>query len=65
MITKINKTEAIRAKIRRDGYVTHLSDEHHIATIKAMNEQLKAHRSDFLIKDRKSEDSALTVILTD
>jgi hypothetical protein len=65
MIIRINKTEAIRAKISRDGYVTNLNEERHIAAIKAMNEQLKAHRSDFLIKDRKSEDSALTVILTD
>lgn len=65
MITKINRTEAIRARIRQEGKVTTLDKAEHIAAIVTMNEQLKVARRAYQVKDRKSQTTATTVILTD
>ena len=64
MINKISKTEAIRAKMRMEGKVTYLDQPNHIAAIVAMNEQLESVRREYQVKDRNSQTSASTVILT-
>ena len=64
MINKISKTEAIKAKMKQEGKVTYLDQSKHIAAIVAMNEQLEAVRREFQVKDRNSQITAATVILT-
>ncbi|MDP3453195.1 MAG: hypothetical protein Q8R90_09595 [Bacteroidales bacterium] len=64
MITKISKTEAIKARMKREGKVEYLDKPKHFAAIVAMNEQLEAVRRDFQIKNINSQITASTVILT-
>jgi len=64
MIKKISKTEAFKAKMKQEGKVTYLDKPNHIAAIVAMNEQLEAVRREFQVKDRNSQITAATVILT-
>ncbi|WP_207421177.1 hypothetical protein [Desertivirga brevis] len=64
MITKISRTEAIRAKIKQEGKVTPLDKASHISAITTMNQQLEAVRREYQVKDRNSQITAATVILT-
>lgn len=64
MITKISKTEAIRAKMKQEGKVTSLNSAQHIAAITTMNKQLETVRREYQVKDRNSQITAATVILT-
>ena len=64
MITKISRTEAIRAKMKLEGKVTSLNAAKHISAITTMNLQLEAVRREYQVKDRNSQITASTVILT-
>lgn len=64
MITKISRTEAIRAKMKQEGKVTSLNAAKHISAITTMNIQLEAVRREYQVKDRNSQITASTVILT-
>lgn len=64
MINRISKTEAIKAKMRQEDKVTTLDKEKHIFAIIAMNGQLEAVRREYQLKDRNSQTTASTVILT-
>jgi hypothetical protein len=64
MIKKISKTEAIKAKMEQECKVTYLDKPEHIAAIIAMNDQLEASRREYHVKDRNSQITASTVILT-
>jgi hypothetical protein len=50
--------------MKQEGKVTYLDQPKHIAAIVAMNEQLEAVRREFQVKDRNSQITAATVILT-
>jgi len=64
MIKKISRTEAIRAKMKREGKVTSLDAAGHISAITTMNEHLETVRREYQVKDSKSQITASTVILT-
>jgi hypothetical protein len=64
MIEKISKSEEIKAKMKAEGKVTFLDKPDHRQAIINMNEQLEAVRRDFQNKDRNSQITAATVILT-
>lgn len=64
MITTISKTEAIKAKLREEGKVSYLDNAFHIAAIVEMNVQMEDVRREFQVKDRNSQTTASTVILT-
>jgi len=64
MIKKISKTETIKAKMDQEGKVTYLDQPKHVQAILAMNEQLETVRREYQAKDRNSQITAATVILT-
>jgi len=64
MIKQISKTEAIKAKMQAQGKVSYLDKPKHVTAIIAMNEQLKAVRREYQVKDRDSQITASNVILT-
>jgi hypothetical protein len=64
MITKISKTEAVKAKLRMEGKVSILDTSEHLDAIAIMNEQLEAVRREYQKKDKNSQISASRVILT-
>jgi hypothetical protein len=64
MITKVIRTEAIKAKLKSEGKVTSLNSKQHIAAIIAMNKRLESARRAFQIMDRKSIYEAASIILT-
>lgn len=64
MINKISRTEAIKAKMKQEGKVTTLNKAQHITAITTMNEQLETVRREYQVKDRNSQMTASTVILT-
>ncbi len=63
MIKRISKTEAIKAKLKKEGKVTYLNKAKHIKAIDSMNRQLEEARREYQIKDRNSQMSAAKVIL--
>jgi len=65
MIKRINKTEAFKARMKQEGKVTYLNQPQHITAIVAMNKQLEATRREYQVKDRNSQLTAASVILTD
>jgi hypothetical protein len=64
MINRISRTEAIKAKMKQEGKVTPLNKAQHISAITTMNEQLETLRREYQVKDRNSQMTASTVILT-
>lgn len=64
MINRISRTEAIKAKIKQEGKVTILDKAQHISAVTTMNKQLESVRREYQVKDRNSQITALTVILT-
>jgi len=64
MITKVIRTEAIKAKLKSEGKVTSLNSKQHIAVIIAMNKRLESARRAFQIMDGKSINEAASIILT-
>ncbi|MNU18949.1 hypothetical protein [Chryseobacterium cheonjiense] len=64
MIKKVSKTEAIKAKMAREGKVTSLNSPRHISAIASMNKQLETVRREYQTKDRNSQIEANKVILT-
>ena len=64
MISKISKTETIRAKMVEEGRVTFLDQPEDIAAIEEMNSQLEDVRREYQLKNRNSQISASNVILT-
>lgn len=63
MIKKISKLETIRAKLKKDGKVTSLTEIKHIQAISEMNKKLENMRREFQIKDRNSQTTAASVVL--
>jgi hypothetical protein len=64
MIKKISKTEEIKAKLKEDGKTSYLDKPEHVDAIVAMNEQMEFVRREFQVKDRNSQTSSASVILT-
>jgi hypothetical protein len=64
MITKISKTEQIKARMKQDGKVYFLDQPSHVKAIVAMNGQLEAVRREYQVKDKNSQITASSVILT-
>ena len=64
MITKINKTDLIKTKLRDEGKVTCLDQAQHFEAIVAMNDNLENVRQEYYVKDRNSQTTAAYVILT-
>lgn len=64
MIKRISKTEEFRAKARAENKVTYLNKDHHISAISSMNKRLEVVRREYQVKDRNSQITASTVILT-
>lgn len=64
MIQKINKTEAIKAKMEEEGNIVYLDKPEHMDAIVSMNENLEEIRREYQVKDRNSQISAANVILT-
>jgi len=64
MIQTISKLEEIKAKLRSENDVIYLNQEEHIQAISEMNKRLEAFRRESLKKEKNSQISAASVILT-
>ena len=64
MIKKISKTEEFKAKSKAENKLFFLNETHHITAISSMNKQLEVVRREYQVKDRNSQITASTVILT-
>jgi hypothetical protein len=64
MITRISKTEEFKAKLKAQDKVSYLNENKHISAITSMNKDLEVVRREFQVKDRNSQITATTVILT-
>ena len=64
MIKKISKTDEFKAKSKAEHKVFYLNEAHHISAISSMNKQLEVVRREYQVKDRNSQITASTVILT-
>jgi hypothetical protein len=64
MIQKISKLEEIKAKLRMENEVVYLNQEKHIQAILEMNKRLELFRMDSQKKEKNSQISAASVILT-
>ena len=64
MIQKINRTEEIREKFRKEGKVNTLNSPQHIEAINKMNKEMEGVKRDYKVKDSNSQASASTVVLT-
>jgi len=60
MITTINRTKEIEAKLKTE----YLDSPHHIQAIKKMNEEMEEVRREYKVKDKNSQTSASNVVLT-
>jgi len=64
MIKKINRTEAIREKLKSENKVSYLDSPKHLAAVVKMNNELKEVRREYKEKEMDSQVSASTVVLT-
>lgn len=64
MIKKINKTEEIKEQLNKVGKITYLDSPKHIEAIVRMNEEMEEVRRDYMEKEKNSQISAATVVLT-
>jgi hypothetical protein len=64
MIKRISKTEEFKTKIKAENKVSSLNEVRHISAITSMNERLEVVRREYQVKDRNSQMTASTVILT-
>ncbi len=64
MINRISKTEEFKAKSKAENNVSYLNEAQHISAISSMNKQLEIVRREYQVKDRISQITASTVILT-
>lgn len=64
MIQTISKLEEIKAKLRSENEVVLLNQDIHIEVISEMNKRLEVFRRESLKKEKNSQISASTVILT-
>lgn len=64
MIKRISKTEEFKARLEAENKVFYLNEAHHISAISTMNKQLEVVRREYQMKDRNSQITASTVILT-
>lgn len=63
MIKKINNTQAIKERLKKEGKNSFLDQPHHVKAIVSMNEQLEVVKREYQIKDRNSQTTAAQVIL--
>jgi hypothetical protein len=63
MIVKINKTEEIRDRLRKEGKVNSLDSNEHIQAMVKMNKALEDLKREYLIKDKLSQISASQTVL--
>lgn len=64
MIIKKNRTETVKSKMRQEGKVTILNKDQDIQAVTLMNKELEEVRREYQVKDRNSQITASTVILT-
>ena len=64
MIQTISKLEEIKAKLRLENEVVYLNQEEHILAVSEMNKRLEMFRRDSQKKEKNSQISAASVILT-
>lgn len=64
MIQSISKMEEIKAKLRSENEVVYFNKEEHYKATSEMNERLELFRRESLKKEKNSQISAATVILT-
>jgi len=64
MIKRISKTHTIKAKMKKEGKMSYLDQPKHFDAIVKMNDGLEEVRRDYQIKDKKSQISASSVVLT-
>jgi len=66
MLTKINRTEEIKARfIQEGGSISVLKTEEQKAAINTFNEEMKEIKREYKVKETESETSASYVCLTD
>ena len=63
MYEKLSKSDEIYARLEKEGKVTEIETSSYLAGIKRMNKYMEEVRSDFRIKDSKSQISASRSIL--
>lgn len=64
MIKKINKTEEIERKLKRQHKIHYLDKPIHMKAILAMNEEMKKVRKNHKIKQHRSQYSAAITFFT-
>ena len=64
MIQTINKLKVIKEKLRLENDVIFLNQEKHIQATSEMNKRLEEFRRESLKKEKNSQISAASVILT-
>lgn len=63
MIVKINKTEEIRNRLKKEGKITYLDSNEHIQAMVKMNKALEDLKREYIIKDKLSQISAAQTFL--
>lgn len=63
MIIKINRTEEIMNRLKKEGKVTYLDSSEHIQAMVEMNKALEDLKREYIIKDRLSQISASQTFL--
>jgi hypothetical protein len=64
MIQEINRLEDVKSKLRSENKVILLNQESHIQATAEMNKRLEKFRRESLKKEKNSQISAASVILT-
>lgn len=64
MIKKINKTEALFAKLKEEGKIKVLNSDMHLKETLFLNTELEEVRRTYKAKDKSSQYSAAMTILT-
>jgi len=60
---KVNTSDFLLMKLRKEGKMEQLNTKAYIKTIQKMNERLENHRRDFKVKEMNSIESASKSIL--
>jgi hypothetical protein len=64
MIQKMSRLDTIKERLRKENEVVLMNQEGHMKAVSNMNKQLEEFRKDTQLKEKNSQISASSVILT-